>query len=418
MSNDTLVGCNLNNTYPTYQAMLRVYGNAPVIVGGLVANLVNMVIFRHSCMRTSMLNWFLLALAICDQMVLLCTFLMLSLPVITEQWGNLAWMELSAYVTRWTYPVGQVSQTCSVYLTIMVSLYRYLGVCHPFRAQRWFTSATVKTAIGGTVVFSLALNTSRWFELTMVDCYSELFNVTSVLMRPTFLLENHTYAKWYFVYGYTVSMFVVPFVILIVANTFISISVHKSRNLRRRMTQETLRLSAPRGSDTSTNRPTMTMGNNNNNNNNTQPNGRRKSEMGLVTNKELNTSIMLLAIVILFLVCNSLAFINNILFLQESDVTNHYAFTILVEIGNILVTFNSAANFFIYVLFSSKYRSLLRVYIAQASSMSNEEIQMLYLQSTMYTGRSMSLVSQKNSNYISRSIYRQQQKRASVVQFK
>ena len=89
---------------------------------------------------------------------------------------------------------------------------------------------------------------------------------------------------------------------------------------------------------------------------------RRQSE-AKESSQELNTTCMLVAIVALFLVCNSLAFINNIVYVeqlhQEVQWTSEATFTVMVEVANTLVTLNSATNIVIYVLFSSKYRQIL-----------------------------------------------------------
>ena len=70
-SNDSdsveMILCRFEQTYPEYQAAIRVYGNAPIIVFGLIANSLNIIVFRHGTMRTSTVNWFLFALALSDQ---------------------------------------------------------------------------------------------------------------------------------------------------------------------------------------------------------------------------------------------------------------------------------------------------------------------------------------------------------------
>ena len=68
---------------------------------------------------------------------------------------------------------------------------RYLGVCHPFRAKRWISSAPVKSAIigipklkfiillqipiSGSILFSILINLNYWLELGIENCYSENF---------------------------------------------------------------------------------------------------------------------------------------------------------------------------------------------------------------------------------------------------
>ena len=108
-------------------------------------------------------------------------------------------------------------------------------MCHPFRAQRWISNQRVKVSIAITLFLSALFNISRWLEVTIVSCYSPIFNANSLLMIPTQLLSDSNYMQMYFVYGYTVVMFVLPFSILITTNVLIIQAVHKSRSVRQRM---------------------------------------------------------------------------------------------------------------------------------------------------------------------------------------
>ncbi|TKR86907.1 hypothetical protein L596_011406 [Steinernema carpocapsae] len=78
---------------------------------------------------------------------------------------------------------------------------------------------------------------------------------------------------------------------------------------------------------------------------------------------------MLLAIVAMFLGCNGLAFCNNIIEILifvdsvQSNEANMALFEKSVEIANILVSLNSATSIFIYLIFSTKYRSIVKQWI-------------------------------------------------------
>lgn len=79
---------------------------------------------------------------------------------------------------------------------------------------------------------------------------------------------------------------------------------------------------------------------------------------------------MLLAIVGLFLGCNGLAFCNSIyesiMLVRDSKIEDEFEKTLVklfersVEISNVLITLNSSTSIFIYVIFSSKYRVILK----------------------------------------------------------
>ncbi len=75
--------------------------------------------------------------------------------------------------------------------------------------------------------------------------------------------------------------------------------------------------------------------------------------------------------VCMFLTCNILPFVNNILYfllhycpeLFYPGIWN--VFTICTEVGNNLVTFNSAATIVIYTVFSTRYKALLVEYLCR-----------------------------------------------------
>lgn len=84
--------------------------------------------------------------------------------------------------------------------------------------------------------------------------------------------------------------------------------------------------------------------------------------------RDRSVTLMLLAIVAMFLVCNSLAFCNNIVeivFTYDPELWALYEalFDKFVEIGNILVSLNSSTTIFIYLNFSTKYRLVIKYWL-------------------------------------------------------
>ena len=70
--------------------------------------------------------------------------------------------------------------------------------------------------------------------------------------------------------------------------------------------------------------------------------------------KEMKLAVMLMIVVVVFLICNILALITNILevFFGEEILE-------VTETSNLLVTVNSSVNFFIYIIFGEKFKRQL-----------------------------------------------------------
>ena len=59
------------------------------------------------------------------------------------------------------YPVGMVAQTGSVYLTLAVSMERYVAVCQPLRARSICTFGRARRLVIVMGLFSLLYNLPR-----------------------------------------------------------------------------------------------------------------------------------------------------------------------------------------------------------------------------------------------------------------
>jgi hypothetical protein len=75
--------------------------------------------------------------------------------------------------------------------------------------------------------------------------------------------------------------------------------------------------------------------------------------------KELKLAVMLMIVVLVFLICNALAFIVNIMELFG------ISYKPLTEVSNLLVTVNSSCNIFIYTIFGEKFQRQLCKYLRQ-----------------------------------------------------
>lgn len=364
------------------QTDARLFGGMPIAIFGIITNIINIVVFLDQEMRCSLVNHFLLVLSISDLLLLLCNFFMLIFPVIASMSNSVALHDSFPLILWYAYPIGLSTQTCGVYLTVLVSVHRYLGVCQPFRAKRWVSGRPVKGAIIGSVVFSILINIHTWLELDIFECLSTEFGQKVRSITLTALKSDETYNIVTKCILYTLVMFVIPFVTLIIVNCRIIVALKQSTRMRNR-------LSTVKSNQSRMIKSFRLLKN------------AKYSELfgkfgrlgfnplkasslprgGSV--RDRSVTLMLLAIVAIFLCCNCLAFCNNIYEIVrdyhghvDSNVTqtdpgskanetvtvpeNQDLFDFSVELSNILISLNSSSSIFVYFVFSSKYRSIIK----------------------------------------------------------
>ncbi|KAE9550986.1 hypothetical protein FO519_005801 [Halicephalobus sp. NKZ332] len=315
--------CNYEFYGATENWLLGVFA-LPLIFLGLLANAMSIRIFSHRYMRQQPINWYLLILAISDFVILSSAFFVLSMPRLGEVLEFWKATSLSYNATPIMYALMTVAQTVSVWMTVAMSLHRFVGVCLPFKAATVLDTSNVKKLIATVLIFSFLFNTTKFFEVYISKvCFMIPINVELPFLQQTYLRENPLYRKIFYEWAYTLVMFVIPFSILIVVNTMVIVAIHRSRRVHAKL--------------------------------NVYDDGTRKQELA----KEISTSIMLVAIVLAFLTCNTLAFVINIM--EKFEIRDLYV--TFVPWSNILVMVQSSVNVCIYCLFSDKYKQLLFYYL-------------------------------------------------------
>uniref|UniRef100_A0A914CX02 G-protein coupled receptors family 1 profile domain-containing protein n=1 Tax=Acrobeloides nanus TaxID=290746 RepID=A0A914CX02_9BILA len=243
----------------------------PFIIVGLMANAMSIRIFSHKYMRHQSVNWYLLILSISDCIILIGAFFVLTLPrlgEILQFWQAIA---ISYYTTPQMYAFMTLAQTISVWMTAAMSIHRFIGVCMPFKASTILSKKNVKRLIFCVIMASILFNTTRFFEVSISGvCYMMPIGVELPVLAPTALRMNPLYHKIFYAWAYTIIMFIIPFTILIVVNSRVIVAIHKSRQVHAKL--------------------------------NVCDDAARKQELA----KEISTSIMLVAIVLAFLTCNTL----------------------------------------------------------------------------------------------------------------
>jgi hypothetical protein len=304
------------NEYPCQQSGFPEYefwsnGILLNLVGflGVLGNILSMIILSRPQMRSS-INYLLIGLARCDTILILTSMLLFGIPAIYPYTGYLRfyYFRLLPDISHVVYPLAMIVQTASCYLTLTVTLERYVAVCHPLRARALCTYGRARIYVIVILIFSICYNIPRFLEVDLKEFWDEEFEFIYCIVA-TDLRANLTYINIYIHWLYLVFIYFIPFSGLFFFNAMIYRQVRKANRERQRLSRT------------------------------------EKREIGLAT--------MLFCVVIVFLCCNILA-----LLISSIEAFTQEIYDPLVKTSNLLVTINSSVNFIIYVTFGEKFKRI------------------------------------------------------------
>nr|CAD7581253.1 unnamed protein product [Timema californicum] len=278
---------------------------------GILGNIISMIILSRPQMKSS-INYLLIGLARCDTVLILTSLLLFGLPAIFSYTGCLFtyYVKVYPHLAPVLFPLALIAQTVSVYLTLTVTLERFVAVCHPLQARSLCTYGRARFYVIIIIVFSTLYNLPRFWDIVVLERgFDENYNTTIYFVQPSPLRLNPTYIKVYIHWLYLVFMYFLPFSCLALFNTAIYRQVRRANKERQRLSRL------------------------------------QKKEIGLAT--------MLMCVVTVFFLCNILALVNNIL-----EAFYDRSVDKLVKTSDLLITINSSVNFIIYVIFGEKFKRL------------------------------------------------------------
>lgn len=276
---------------------------------GILGNILSMIILSRPQMRSS-INYLLIGLARCDTVLILTSILLFGVPAIYPYTGYLRYyyLRLLPEISRVVYPLAMSAQTASVYLTLTVTLERYVAVCHPLRARALCTYGRARIYVVVIIIFSICYNIPRFFEVDLSEYNDREFGFVYCITASD-MRADESYINIYIHWLYLIFIYFIPFLSITFFNSMIYRQVRKANRERQRLSRT------------------------------------EKREIGLAT--------MLFCVVIVFICCNILALLINIIEAFSGKIYDR-----LVKTSNLLVTINSSVNFIIYVIFGEKFKRI------------------------------------------------------------
>jgi len=109
----------------------------------------------------------------------------------------------------------------SIYLTLAVTIERYVAVCHPFHARSEFTWKQARYIVLGIVIFSAVYNIPRFWEYNVVAITDSDNNFIRYVILTAPIRRHPMYDKVYVFMGYFILLYLLPLLALIVFNVLI-----------------------------------------------------------------------------------------------------------------------------------------------------------------------------------------------------
>lgn len=121
---------------------------------------------------------------------------MQALRVLADRYPDALWLVhcQSGQLVFYFFPLTMMLQFAIVWLTVIVSLERWLAICLPFVAKRWLTRARSHIAIGLVFLASLIYGIPRFFEYVVKPVVREREHKNGSALAAAFASVSHAFA--------------------------------------------------------------------------------------------------------------------------------------------------------------------------------------------------------------------------------
>ena len=316
--NDTSTGnitCDSDfaSRYRTFREVVNIYLSSAVIIFGLIGNIASFYALHR---MTSSSCLILKVLAIMDSLYLL-------LHTYTTVYDEIAHsINGIGVVLLHYYPLERILQTANAWVTVLLTIDRYLAVMKPLHTKLIFTEKRIKLSIFLICVLAISLHVPMFFEYTYEGTYNDcglMFHVYDF----TYLLQDDYYQICFHVIVEVLIRLIIPLTLLIILNSRMAMAIYKARERRSVIMANSI------------------------------ASGQRQSE---------TMTAMVVVVVTIFAICQTPYMIYTLDFLVTwhnlkffSYETNLY----WLSVGEFFLLLNSSVNCLIYVVFGKTFRQKL-----------------------------------------------------------
>ena len=284
---------------------------------GIIGNSLSYAVL-HKFSRSNVASLLLKALAVSDNLFLVTASVLNMYPGMIFHFGLIEQIKpIFPYLQIYAWPFAHMAQMGTVWMMLLIAVNRYIAVCRPLQAPSLCTKSKVKIQI---IIMSIGIvlyNLPRFFEyryitynITMPD------NTTMPAETNVGLQSQHVYNILYENVAYCLFLFLIPLLLLIVLNVHLVWELKTAQKSREVLA-----------------------------------NSRTNSD-------ENNITLVMIVIIIVFIVCQMPASVNQILFYIVDNIqkTTCSYYQKYYHACNLLITMNSSVNFVIYCVFRRQFQ--------------------------------------------------------------
>ena len=324
---------------------------------GLIGNIVTLITLLEKRMRRASTTQYLAAITLFDSIYLICSFVN-SLEII---YPNAQLENVIPLLNLFFYPLSDFSGNISIYCILMFTVERYLAVAYPLRSREWCRPSRARKILGLTILFCFIFTFPTFLENKIIYTWNPSLNQTVPELTETKLYPNFDLYKRTYFWIIAVMFQFFPLTLLIVLNSILMKYIHdstKERNvmgLNKRNSRSSQIIMEQKTSKSrlllipfrkANNQPIVQL---------------RCNVVHHRQNEQSKSTILLLATVIIFLICQlpgALLLIYAAIFPIGSDdvLIPEDVILGLNNIANGLVALNASINFILYSCLSEKFR--------------------------------------------------------------